>query len=144
MPSWPTTSQSIARSSATPGVLLAGYIFGDGYAELQSNTALYVQATEVGGTHPALVEAMGRGCPIVANDVPEHREVLAEAGAYYDRNSSPSLASAFRRLLPDAPARNAYGHAAAERAAALFSWDHVTDEYERLFARMARGRRRAS
>ena len=49
------------RAAETPGVMLTGYVFGDGYAELQSNALLYVQATEVGGTHPALVEAMGRG-----------------------------------------------------------------------------------
>ena len=70
--------------------MMTGYVFGDGYAELQSNALLYIQATEVGGTHPALVEAMGRGACIVANDVPEHREVLGEAGRYYRRNDAGS------------------------------------------------------
>jgi glycosyltransferase involved in cell wall biosynthesis len=133
----------VAAAEASPDVMLVGYIFGDGYAELQSNAALYVQATEVGGTHPALVEAMGRGCAIVANDVPEHREVLGEAGAYYDRNDSDSLAEALTRLLAAPDEREAHGRAAAERAAALFSWDHVTDEYERLFVRMVSRTRRA-
>jgi hypothetical protein len=45
---------------------MTGCIFGDGYAELQSNALVYVQATEAGGIHPALVEAMGRGACIVA------------------------------------------------------------------------------
>ena len=57
---------------------------------LQSNALAYVQATEVGGTHPALVEAMGAGNAIVANDVPEHRETLGDAGLYYaGQTSSP-------------------------------------------------------
>ena len=50
-----------ARPRRRPACMLTGYVFGDGYAELQSNALAYVQATEVGGTHPALVEAMGRG-----------------------------------------------------------------------------------
>jgi glycosyltransferase involved in cell wall biosynthesis len=122
-----------AAAAATPGVTLTGYIFGSGYAELQSNAMLYVQATEVGGTHPALVEAMGRGAAIVANDVPEHREVLADAGTYYDRNDPDALAACLRQLAADPDARTALATAAADRARAEFSWDHVTDEYERLF-----------
>jgi len=130
-----------ALASATPGTILTGYVFGDGYVELQSNTLLYVQATEVGGTHPALVEAMGRGACIVANDVPEHREVLGDAGEYYARNDTASLAVMLSRLVDDGAERARLGVAAAERAAARFSWDHVTDEYETLFERMLTGRR---
>ncbi len=124
------------RAARTPGILMTGFIFGDGYAELQSNAALYVQATEVGGTHPALVEAMGRGAAIVANDVPEHREVLGDAGDYYARNDAADLARALRTLVADPVRRTAMGQAAAERARVHYSWDHVTDEYERLFERM--------
>ena len=81
------------REAAGANVLFPGYVFGDGYVELQSNALLVVQATEVGGTHPALIEAMSRGATVVANDVPEHREVLADAGVYYRRNDVSSLAS---------------------------------------------------
>jgi len=125
-----------ALASQTPGVILTGYVFGDGYAELQSNTCLYVQATEVGGTHPALVEAMGREACVIANDVPEHREVLADAGLYYARNDPDALAVALRELTADAPARRRLGAMAARRARDRFSWDHVTDEYLALFRRL--------
>jgi glycosyltransferase involved in cell wall biosynthesis len=125
-----------ARAAATPGVMLTGYVFGDGYAELQSNALLYVQATEVGGTHPALVEAMGRGAPIVANDVPEHREVLGEVGRYYARNDAADLGRLLTELVGDEPGRTALGTAAGERAEAMFSWDHVTDDYVALFTKM--------
>ncbi len=123
-----------AMASATPGVVMTGYVFGDGYAELQSNALTYIQATEVGGTHPALVEAMGRGATILANDVPEHREVLGEAGRYYARNDPDALALNLRELLDDPVERARLGNAAAVRVGAEFSWEHVTDEYERLFA----------
>jgi glycosyltransferase involved in cell wall biosynthesis len=129
-----------ARSSATPGVIMAGYVFGPGYAELQSNALLYIQATEVGGTHPALVEAMGRGACIVANDVPEHREVLRDAGRYYARNDPAALGQAIRELVDDPGERDRLGAAAATRAAAAYSWDHVTDAYDRLFRAMTRPR----
>jgi glycosyltransferase involved in cell wall biosynthesis len=124
------------KAASMPGVKMPGYIFGTGYAELQSNCAIYVQATEVGGTHPALVEAMGRGACIVANDVPEHREVLDDAGVYYDRNSIESLAERMTELVGNRAERSRLGGLAAARARDEYSWDHVTDEYERLFKRM--------
>lgn len=123
-------------AAATPGVRLTGYVFGDGYAELQSNALAYVQATEVGGAHPALVEAMGRGACIIANDVPEHREVLGEAGRYYARNDVEGLATALREIVASPAERQRLGADARARSLALFSWDHVTDEYEALFLRM--------
>lgn len=127
-----------ARAAACPGIRMIGYVFGDGYAELQSNAALYIQATEVGGTHPALVEAMGRGACIVANDVPEHREVLGDTGRYYRRNDVADLASVLSKLIHDPAERAVLGAAAAERARNTLSWDHVTDQYERLFAELSR------
>jgi len=122
-----------AAAGAESGVLMPGYIFGDGYAELQSNAMIYVQATEVGGTHPALVEAMGRGAAIVANDVPEHREVLAEAGLYYRRNDPADLALVLAALVRDPERRASLRSAAAARAHASFSWETVTERYESLF-----------
>jgi glycosyltransferase involved in cell wall biosynthesis len=126
--------QEVART--TPGVILTGYVFGDGYAELQSNAMVYVQATEVGGTHPALVEAMGRGATILANDVPEHREVLGDAGRYYARNDAEVMATRLIELVSDVDLRARLGENASARARAEYSWDRVTSQYEELFSRM--------
>lgn len=128
-----------ALAAEIPGVSMPGYVFGDGYVELQSNALAYIQAAEVGGTHPALVEAMSRGACIIANDVPEHHEVLAEAGIYYDRNDAASLAAALRMAVADPARRARLGASAAARAEAHFSWRHVTDEYEALFQRLVTG-----
>lgn len=124
------------QAARVPGVQFTGYVFGAGYAELQSNATAYIQATEVGGTHPALVEAMGRGACIVANDVPEHREVLGDAGLYYERNDPADLAGILTMLVDRPDERERLGAEAARLAESTFSWAHVTDEYERLFHRM--------
>jgi glycosyltransferase involved in cell wall biosynthesis len=140
----PYASEYIAllRAAASRNVMFTGYVFGEGYVELQSNALLVVQATEVGGTHPALIEAMARGATIVANDVPEHREVLGDAGVYFERNDPDSLASQLLALISDEAKRNRLGAAARERARADYSWDHVTDMYVSLFEGMRRRRLR--
>ncbi|HET6910839.1 MAG TPA: DUF1972 domain-containing protein [Mycobacteriales bacterium] len=66
------------RSAASDHTLLPGAIYGDGYLGLQSNALAYIHATEVGGTHPALIEAMGAGNLCLVLDTPENREVAGE------------------------------------------------------------------
>jgi glycosyltransferase involved in cell wall biosynthesis len=89
----PYAGEYIARlkSARDPRIVFTGGVYGRGYRQLQTHARLYVQATEVGGTHPALVEAMAYGHAIVANDVPEHREVLGEAGRYFDATRPETL-----------------------------------------------------
>jgi glycosyltransferase involved in cell wall biosynthesis len=120
------------RATDDQRVVFAGAVYGNGYRVLQSGAALYVQATEVGGTHPALVEAMGRGNAIVANDVPEHREALGDAGRYY--RGEGELAQAIQALI-DAPAEaDALRSAARQRAAKRYSWEAIASAYEAWFA----------
>ena len=120
------------RRMAGPAVRFLGFVFGDGYRELQSHAAVYVQATEVGGTHPALVEAMAFANAIVALDTPEHREVLGDAGRYYE--TVDELGGQLRDLCADDDARRRLARDAAARAARLFSWDVIAEAYARACA----------
>ena len=60
-------------AAGDPRVRLTGAIYGDGYRDLQRSALAYIQATSVGGTHPALVEAMGAGNLVLAYGTPENR-----------------------------------------------------------------------
>jgi glycosyltransferase involved in cell wall biosynthesis len=132
----PYASEYIAslRRTTDPRVRFVGAIYGHGYHVLRSHAALYVQATEVGGTHPALVEAMGFGNAIVANDVPEHRETLGDAGRYY--RGPVELAAAIQDLLDHPELADALRSAAHGRATELYSWDRVSADYERWFLQL--------
>jgi glycosyltransferase involved in cell wall biosynthesis len=116
------------KSSTDPRVRFTGAIYGNGYRVLQSHATAYVQATEVGGTHPALVEAMGFGNAIVANDVPEHRETLGDSGRYY--RGPLELAQQLQAVLDDEALAADLRMRAHERARVTYSWDAVTDAYE--------------
>ena len=68
------------RDTRDPRIVLPGAIYADGYHELQSHCFAYIHATEVGGTHPALIEAMGRGALVLYLDTPENAEVAGGVG----------------------------------------------------------------
>jgi glycosyltransferase involved in cell wall biosynthesis len=125
------------RRRAGERIRLPGAIYGRDYRTLQRNALVYVQATEVGGTHPALIEAMGSGGCVVALDTPENREVGGDAVRYFRLRPDETLSGTLRECLAAAGACDAWRSKARARAAALYSWERVTDDYERLFARLA-------
>ena len=91
----PYAADYIARvkAEADPRVLFPGAIYGEGYRQLLAHAAVYVQATEVGGTHPALVEALGYGRVVCYHASPENEEVASEAGLAFDVRRPETLAS---------------------------------------------------
>jgi len=121
------------RKEASDGVVFTGFQFGEAYQEFQSNCYLYIQATEVGGTHPALIEAMSYGNCVVANGTPENHEVLSDAGFFYSKNNFEELSVVLAKLLSDVELVREYGGLAKERAESVYTWDKITDQYEVLF-----------
>lgn len=125
------------RATTDPRVHFLGAIYGDGYRVLRSHATAYIQATEVGGTHPALVEAMGFGNAIIANDVPEHRETLGDAGLYY--NGPAEMAHQVQGVLDDRSAARELGKRAHDRAALIYGWDVIATAYESWLVALAEG-----
>lgn len=121
------------KSTRDPRIIFTGYIFGKSYKEFQSNAYIYIQATEVGGTHPALLEGMGYGNCVLANDVPEHREVLADAGFYFSVNHQNDLSQKIQYLCDHPEVVEKYREFTTKRVKQKYSWEKVTQDYERLF-----------
>lgn len=121
------------RATADRRVRFLGYRFGDDYHALQANALAYVQATEVGGTHPALVEALGHRNAVLAHDVPEHREVVGDAGRYFAYRDSDDLAAHMLAVINDPGEVARLRELAEARVRANYTWDAVTAEYEAYF-----------
>lgn len=121
-----------AEAALDPRVVLPGAVYGEGYRELLANAAAYVHATEVGGTHPALIEAMGFGRPLLVHDTPENREVAGETALYWDARRPETLTRALQVLLARPALAERLGAAARGRSLRLYRWEDVTDAYEAL------------
>jgi glycosyltransferase involved in cell wall biosynthesis len=124
------------RATSDPRVVLPGAIYGRGYHELQSHCFAYIHATEVGGTHPALIEAMGRGALVLYLNTPENAEVAGDAGIPFEAGDLREKLNLIFNM-PEAE-RAAWGRRAMERVARRYSWKAVTDQYETLFGALYR------
>lgn len=94
---------------------------------LWHHAGAYFHGHSVGGTNPALVQAMHLGAPIVARDTVYNREVLATAGVFCEASPTDIALKVVEVLEApgDLSAR------ATSRAAEYYSWQSVRESYER-------------
>jgi len=119
------------RAAARADACLPGAVYGDGYRGLIANAACYVHATEVGGTHPALIEAMGAGNLCLVLDTPENREVAGDVAWYF--SDGPGLAGLLGRVGElEGPELDQLRDRTRDEARRRYSWSSVSDAYETL------------
>jgi glycosyltransferase involved in cell wall biosynthesis len=137
----PYAEEYIQRLKATGDerVVFTGFVFGEDYRILQQNAYCYVHATEVGGTHPALIEAMGFGNAVLVLDTPENREVAAEAGIYYDGRGD--LKTQLQQAIDSPELLTSFRLRSVARVQEAYSWEKITDQYEALFGEIIVGSR---
>lgn len=127
------------RDTKDPRIVMPGAIYGTGYAELGTWCFAYVHATEVGGTHPALIEAMARGALVLYLDTAENREVCGDAGLpYSDRNELTARMTAVLGMSESE--RGLFRERAIQRVRERYDWDAVTTQYETLLGGLCRSR----
>ena len=123
------------KSLADHRVIFLGPVYGSGYWELLRDAGMYVFACEVGGVHPALIEAMAAQKAVLYLDTPENRETAGDGGVPF-RADRANLAAEITNLLRDANLRQDLGRKAQERAARMFGWEGTTQKYESLFSEL--------
>ena len=124
------------KATSDPRIVIPGAIYGRAYHQLQSNCFAYIHATEVGGTHPALIEAMGRAAMVLYLNNPENEEAAGEVGIPFE---PATLAETLQRAMGvSEEERLRLGCLAQKRVEERYSWNAVTDEYEQLFREMTR------
>ena len=120
------------RREADPRVKFAGAVYGEGYRQLLSSAAVYVQATEVGGTHPALVEALGYGRVVCYNATQENEEVAGEAALPFDVRQPATLSRLLTAILDDPASYSVWKERARTRTNERYRWEDVADRYEKV------------
>ncbi|HMD70236.1 MAG TPA: DUF1972 domain-containing protein [Bryobacteraceae bacterium] len=122
------------RDTRDARIAMPGAVYGAGYHELGSHCFAYIHATEVGGTHPALIEAMGRGALVLYRNTPENAEVAGDAGIPFEPAELEAKLQEVARM--GEAERAAFGARAMERVRERYSWDAVTDKYEEVLRGM--------
>jgi glycosyltransferase involved in cell wall biosynthesis len=125
------------RDTRDSRIIIPGAIYGQGYHELTSHCLAYIHATEVGGTHPALVEAMGRGALVLYLNTPENAEVASGAGIPFGNDLTDKLESV---VAMSEATREEWRSQAVARVRERYTWESIADAYEELLSSLAKAR----
>jgi len=120
-------------------IIITGFIYEKNILrELRTNAFVYIHGNEVGGTNPALLEAMGAGCIVISRNVNFNRDVLNDNGIFYEK-SVISLKYAMEKSLVlekedlfDIKNKN------QQRIKDIYNWDLIADKYEQFFLNISR------
>lgn len=103
-------------------VRLLGWVTRAQLEALYAAATLYVCPSLAEGFGLPILDAMVRGCPVVASDIGALREVGGAAAVYVDPRDPTAIAAALRSTLAD-DARRTELAAAGRLRGASFSWD---------------------
>lgn len=133
-------SRKIKAAADSDGIVLAGFIYDkDMLTELWCNCYAYVHGNEVGGTNPALLQAMADGCLVISLDVAFNREVLGDGGVYFTGEPA-SLADKLGWAIENESDLADYRTRAVRRIKEQYCWDIVAGQYEAVFHEIVEGR----
>jgi glycosyltransferase involved in cell wall biosynthesis len=125
------------RSMVGEKVILTGHIDDqEVIRELHCNCFAYLHGHSVGGTNPSLLKAMGYGNCILALDTVFNREVLADGGMFFPRDSDV-LAGMIRQVEADSALVAELRRKGPERIAANYTWEKIAGQYDALFREVA-------
>jgi glycosyltransferase involved in cell wall biosynthesis len=125
------------KSTRDSRIVFTGGVYGDGYAQLQQNAYLFVLPDEVGGTHPALVEAMGFGNCVLVNDTPSNLEVVEASGfSYRGADGAEDLRCQLQMLIDDPSVVVEYRRRAQQRARENYRWQDVVRKHASLYRQL--------
>lgn len=133
---YPTRYSQEIHATQDDRIQLLGFIYDKAILrELYCNCYAYVHGNEVGGTNPALLEAMASGCFVICRDVAFNREVLQDTGLYYEKTIT-SLTEKLQWTLDNPDLLEAKKANARNIIKTKYNWDDVTKDYAALFAEM--------
>lgn len=111
----------VAELGIGADVVLPGWVTAEQLEALYAVASLYVCPSLTEGFGLPVIDAMRRGCLVLANDVPVLREVGGDAAVYADATRPRSFGEAILEALSSdtAPARRAEG----EQWSRQFTWE---------------------
>jgi glycosyltransferase involved in cell wall biosynthesis len=123
----------------TKNIRFLGFVYDKDYEQLLANAYMYVSASELEGTSPSLVSAMGAGICSLVNGIDENIATVHGAAYTYKRDDTMALVELWQRLI-DTPADVATMGAAGRRCVEqYYRWDAIAEQYLDVFEQVRSG-----
>jgi glycosyltransferase involved in cell wall biosynthesis len=113
------------------------WLSGAALEDMLTGAALFVLPSDMEGMSLALLDAMAASVCVLASDVPENVELIADAGFTFRAGDVNDLREKLNLTLSDATLRERMGRRGGERVRQHYLWDGVANQMSALYCSLA-------
>ena len=121
------------RRLAGPHTHFLGTVSPADLAGLYGQAAVCVLPSHLEGMSLVLLEAAACACPVIAADIPENRNTLAEFANYFAPRSAQSLQDTLAKLLDNLSDARALARRSRDYVIRRFSWTRIAQRMEEVY-----------
>lgn len=121
-------AQRIRLSSVSDRIILWGYAQESELLSLYRSAEIFVFPSMYEGFGIPILEAMAAGLPVIVSNIPAHREVVGEAGLYFDPQRPVEVKFYIERLLTDQTLARNLAELGMQRTV-YFTWQRVVQKH---------------
>lgn len=113
-----------------------GFVYNTDYEQLLVNARLYVSASELEGTSPSLVSAMGAGVCALVNGIEENIATARGAAFTYAKHDTDDLARLWQHLIDTPDEVDTMAERGRQCVQQNYRWDAIAEQYIDVFTRL--------
>lgn len=122
---------------ASDDIRFLGFVYSTDYEQLLVNAYMYLSASELEGTSPSLVSAMGAGVCSLVNGIDENIATVKGCATTYARNDNEDLRRLWQALIDDPDRVAELRRKGRECVEQYYRWDAIADQYLAVVSRLA-------
>jgi glycosyltransferase involved in cell wall biosynthesis len=128
------TSQLLEKVANNPNIIFAGELRGQRLWEIVRGAGLFVLPSDVEGLPLAMLEAMQEGIPVVASDIPPHKQLISGGrGKLFEAGNLTSCIDTINWAIAHPQELKAMAVNAKRHIQLNYSWNHITNETLKLY-----------
>jgi glycosyltransferase involved in cell wall biosynthesis len=137
------TAELLRMADDNPNIIFAGELKGSRLSEMVRGAGIFVLPSDLEGLPLAMLEAMREGIPVIASDIPPHRQLIegdqrngihAQRGLLFNAGSIMSCAKALDQAINQPEKLALMANKAQEHVEANYDWEKITTDNLSVYA----------
>ena len=128
------TSELLALSQASPDIVFTGELYGVRLAEIVRGAGLFTLPSNLEGLPLAMLEGMQEGIPVVASNIPPHRQLIGDdRGLLFQAGDIDSCAAALIWAIDHPGEMRVMGDRGQHHVKSYYTWEQIAHDNLKLY-----------